>query len=453
MKKKPTVAIVGRPNVGKSTFVNRLIGSREAIVDDMPGVTRDRLYYDTTWRGKTFTVIDTGGIIPGDEDEIMLSIFEQAQIACEEAEVIIFIVDAQEGITPVDEDIANKLRQTDKPVILAVNKVDSPDQQNLIYEFHSLALGEPKPISAMHGTGDVGDLLDEITDLLPNEQYEEEPDDTIRMAVIGKPNAGKSSLVNCVLNKQRVIVSDVAGTTRDSIDSSFTYKNDEGEEQKFVLVDTAGIRKKARVGGASIERYSVVRAIKTIRKADMALLMIDANEGITDQDKKIADLTIKAGRGLILVVNKWDIKEDKDDKSADNYKKQIYAQCPFLSFAPIIFISAKTGQRVQTIFPKAIEVFQHCTKQLSTSILNKIVLESFALNPPTSEKGKRLKAYYSTQVMNQPPSFVIFVNNPDLLKDSYKRYLEKKLREAFGFFGTPIRIFARERKEKKKGKK
>lgn len=442
MQKKPVVAIVGRPNVGKSTFINRVIGSREAIVDDMPGVTRDRLYFDTEWNGSPFTVIDTGGIIPGDEDEIMLSIYEQAEIACEESDCIIFIVDAKEGITPVDEDIANKLRRVKKPVFLAVNKIDTPEQRNLIYEFHSLALGDPHPISAMHGTGDVGDLLDEITKILPYVE-EEEPEQTIRLAIIGKPNAGKSSLINSVLNKQRVIVSDVAGTTRDSIDSEFEH-----EGQKFILVDTAGLRKKSKIESSSIERYSVARALKAIRKSDIALLIIDANERITDQDKKIAELAIKAGRGLIIVINKWDIFDDKDEKSADKYKKALQEDIPFLKFAPVIFISAKTGQRVKKIFPTAIEVYAECKKQLSTSILNRIILEAFALNPPVSEKGKKLKAYYSTQITNSPPSFVIFVNNATMFKDSYKRYLEKKLREAFGFFGTPIRIFARERKEK-----
>jgi GTP-binding protein len=444
MKKKPTVAIVGRPNVGKSTFTNRLIGSREAIVDDMPGVTRDRLYFDAEWNGKVFTVIDTGGIIPGDEDEIMLSIFEQAQIACDEADSIVFIVDAKEGITPVDEDIANQLRRSKKPVFLAVNKIDTPAQRNLIYEFHSLALGEPNPISAMHGTGDIGDLLDKIVNALPENIEEEEQDDVIRLAIIGKPNAGKSSLINSVLNKQRVIVSDVAGTTRDSIDTEFEY-----EGQKYVLVDTAGLRKKAKVEGTSIERYAVVRAIKTIRKSDVTLLIIDANEGLTDQDKKIAELAIKAGRGIILVVNKWDIFEDKDEKSADKYKKDLQDLIPYLSYAPILFVSAKTGLRVHKIFPTAKEVYAECKKQISTSLLNRIILEAFALNPPTSERGKRLKAYYSTQLISAPPSFVIFVNNSQLFKESYKRYLEKKMREAFGFFGTPIRIFARERKEKK----
>lgn len=443
MNKKPIVAIVGRPNVGKSTFVNRIIGSREAIVDDMPGVTRDRLYFDASWNGKSFTVIDTGGIIPGDEDDIMLSIYDQAQIACEEADCIIFLVDAKEGITPVDEDIANLLRRTKKPVFLTVNKIDTPAQQNLIYEFHSLALGDPHPISAMHGTGDVGDLLDLITENLPETQDEEE-EKIIRLTIIGKPNAGKSSLLNSVLNKQRVIVSDVAGTTRDSIDSEFEF-----EGQKFILVDTAGIRKKARVETTSIERYAVVRALKAIRNSDITLLIIDANDGITDQDKKIAELAIKAGRGLIIIINKWDIFEEKDEKSADKYKKNLQELVPFLRFAPILFISAKTGQRVQKIFPTAIEVYAECKKQISTSVLNRIIMEAFALNPPTSEKGKRLKAYYSTQIITSPPSFVVFVNKFDMLKDSYKRYLEKKLREAFGFFGTPIRIIARERKEKK----
>lgn len=443
MKKKPTIAIVGRPNVGKSTFANRLTGSREAIVDDMPGVTRDRLYFDVDWNGKTFTVIDTGGIVPGDDDEIMLSIYEQAQMACEEADIIIFLVNAEEGITPVDEDIANQLRRTTKPVFLTVNKVDNPERLSLIYEFHSLALGEPHPISAMHGTGDVGDLLDKITDILP-ECEDEEPDEAIRIAVIGKPNAGKSSLINSVLKKQRVIVSDVAGTTRDSIDSEF-----ELDGQKYVLVDTAGLRKKSKIEGTSIERYAVVRAVKAIRNADVALLVVDANEGITDQDKKIAELVIKAGRGLIIAVNKWDIFEGKDEKSADKYKKNLQELVPFLRFAPIMFISAKTGLRVPNIFATVKDVFTECKKQISTSILNRVILEAFALNPPVSDHGKKFKAYYSTQIINSPPSFVIFVNSSKMFKDSYKRYLEKKLREAFGFFGTPIRIFARERKEKK----
>lgn len=442
MKKKPIVAIVGRPNVGKSTLVNRIIGAREAIVDDSPGVTRDRLYFDSYWNGKPFTLIDTGGIIPGDNDEIMLSIYEQARLACEEADAILFLVDGKEGITPVDEEIADILRRGKKPVFLSVNKIDSPELRPLIYEFYNLALGDPHPVSGMHGTGDVGDLLDEIVKILPD-TTEEPEEKAIRLAIIGKPNAGKSSLLNNVLQKQRVIVSDVAGTTRDSIDSEVKINGN-----KFILVDTAGIRKKSKVESSSIERYAVVRALKAIRNADITLLVVDANDGITDQDKKIAELAIKAGRGLIILINKWDIFEEKTQSSADNYKKEIQELVPFLKFAPILFISAKTGQRVNKIFDTAIEVYEQCQKKISTSILNRIILEAFALNPPSTEHGKRLKAYYSTQLINSPPSFAIFVNNAKLFKENYRKYLEKKMREAFGFFGTPIRIFARERKEK-----
>lgn len=442
MNKKPIVAIVGRPNVGKSTLVNRIIGAREAIVDDMPGVTRDRLYFDSVWNGKTFTLIDTGGIIPGDNDEIMLSIYEQAKLACDEADVVVFLVDGKEGVTPVDEEIADILRRTQKPVFLAVNKIDAPELRNLIYEFYNLALGEPYPVSGMHGTGDVGDLLDKIVEALP-ESDEIEKEHSIRLAIIGKPNAGKSSLLNNVLKKQRVIVSDVAGTTRDSIDSEVEINGN-----KFILVDTAGIRKKARVESSSVERYAVVRALKAIRNADITLLVVDANDGVTDQDKKIAELAIKAGRGLIILINKWDIFEEKNQSSADKYKKELQELVPFLRFAPILFISAKTGQRVNKIFDTALEVYTECKKKISTSILNRIILEAFALNPPSTEHGKRLKAYYSTQLISSPPSFAIFVNNTKLFKENYRKYLEKKMRESFGFFGTPIRIFARERKEK-----
>ena len=442
MNKKPIVAIVGRPNVGKSTLVNRIIGAREAIVDDMPGVTRDRLYFDSVWNGKTFTLIDTGGIIPGDNDEIMLSIYEQAKLACDEADVVVFLVDGKEGVTPVDEEIADILRRTQKPVFLAVNKIDAPELRNLIYEFYNLALGEPYPVSGMHGTGDVGDLLDKIVEALA-ESDEIEKEHSIRLAIIGKPNAGKSSLLNNVLKKQRVIVSDVAGTTRDSIDSEVEINGN-----KFILVDTAGIRKKARVESSSVERYAVVRALKAIRNADITLLVVDANDGVTDQDKKIAELAIKAGRGLIILINKWDIFEEKNQSSADKYKKELQELVPFLRFAPILFISAKTGQRVNKIFDTALEVYTECKKKISTSILNRIILEAFALNPPSTEHGKRLKAYYSTQLISSPPSFAIFVNNTKLFKENYRKYLEKKMRESFGFFGTPIRIFARERKEK-----
>ena len=446
MKRKPIVAIVGRPNVGKSTFVNRLVGSRHSIVDDLPGVTRDRIYFDVEWQNKFFTVIDTGGIIPGDEDKIMLSIFDQAKIACEEADKIVFLVDGKNGVNPVDYDIANILRQSGKPVFLAVNKLDNPESYLMVNDFYSLALGEPLGISALHGSGGVGDLLDLITEDFAREDETEPEEKNIKIAIVGRPNAGKSSIVNALLNEDRVIVSDVSGTTRDSIDSNIVYK-----EQKFTIVDTAGIRKKAKVD-YGVEKFAVDRAIRSIRDCDVALLVIDAKEGISDQDKKISSIITESGKGLIIAINKWDLIEDKKANTINQFDKKLANEIPFLEFAPKIFISAKTKQRLNQIFDKAAEVYEQCTKRVSTGLLNKVVKELYALNPPTSVKGKKLKLLYATQAGVQPPTFVLFANNGDLLKDHYKRYIENKLREAFGFFGTPIRISVRERSEKESKK-
>ena len=442
MSRKPIVAVVGRPNVGKSTFVNRIVGSRQSIVDDQPGVTRDRIYFDVEWQHKEFTLIDTGGIIPGDEDEIMLNIFTQAKVACDEADKIIFIVDGKDGLNPIDYDIANVLRRSGKPVYLAVNKIDAPEHFNMISEFYALAIGEPHRISALHGSGGVGDLLDSITeDFEQNENTEESS--LIRLAIVGKPNAGKSSIVNALLGEERVIVSDISGTTRDSIDSKVKY---EGEE--FILVDTAGIRKKSKVNWG-VEKFAVDRAIRAIRDCDIAVLVIDAIDGLTDQDKKISQTIVESGKGLIVAVNKWDLVEDKDksDPTA-KYTQKLMKDAPFLDFAPKIFVSAKTKQRLVSIYKQAQEVYEQCNKRVSTSILNKVLLEAMAMNPPSTKRGKKLRVYYATQVRTAPPTFILFVNDEDLVQDSYKRYLENKMREAFGFFGTPIKMSFRERKEK-----
>jgi GTP-binding protein len=441
MKRKPVVAIVGRPNVGKSTFVNRLVGSRNSIVDDLPGVTRDRIYFDVEWQNKQFTVIDTGGIIPGDDDDIMVSIFDQAKLATEEADKIIFLVDGKDGINPIDYDIANVLRQSGKPVFLTVNKCDNPNSLMMTSDFYSLAIGDPIGISALHGSGGVGDLLEIVTDDFEILEQEEE-ENKIRIAIVGRPNAGKSSIVNALLNTDRVIVSDVSGTTRDSIDSYITYK-----DKEFILVDTAGIRKKSKVD-YGVEKFAVDRAIRSIRECDIAVLVIDAKEGISDQDKKISSIITEAGKGLIVAINKWDLVDAKQANTINKFEKELSNDIPFLNFAPKIFISAVTKQRLNQIFEKSVEVYEQCIKRVSTGLLNKVINEAYALNPPTSFKGKRLKIYYTTQPKIQPPTFVLFVNNEELLKDSYKRYIENKLREAFGFFGTPIRITVRNRGDK-----
>ena len=437
--KDKIIAIVGRPNVGKSTLVNRIVGARKSIVDDMPGVTRDRIYFDATWQGRDFVIIDTGGIITDDDDEFVNNILSQAKLAVDEADTIIFLVDAKSGLSPYDYDIANILRKSKKEILLVANKVDSNLQKDDLSEFYELGFGAAHPLSALHGCGGVGDLLDIIVKDIEPKKNPEDEQEVIKIAIVGKPNAGKSSILNNLLNEQRAIVSDVSGTTRDSINSCITYQN-----QEYILVDTAGIRKKSKVD-YGVEAFAVDRAIRAIREADVALLVIDCVEGLTDQDKKIAQIAQEAGCGLILAFNKWDLKKGVQTHL---YEKDVDSDAPFLNFAKKLFVSAKTGQRLNQIFDTAREVAFERAKRISTGLLNKVVNEAFALNPPVTIKGKMLRVYYTTQPKTKPPTFVLFINNKDLVKDSYKRYLLKKLRDAFGFFGTPIRISFREKGEK-----
>ena len=436
--KTKTVAIVGRPNVGKSTLVNRIIGERRSIVDDLPGVTRDRIYFDAIWQHKPFIIIDTGGIITNDDDEFVKNIFSQAKLAVDEADLILFVVDAKEGLNPYDNDIADILRQSKKEVVVVANKVDSPDEITMYSEFYALGFDEVMPISALHGSGGVGDLLDRVTKDIETKK-EEEIEGAIKIAIAGKPNAGKSSILNNLLCEQRAIVSDISGTTRDSINSTVIYNNEE-----FILIDTAGIRKKSKVD-YGVEAFAVDRALRAIKEADITLLVIDAKEGLSDQDKKIAQTAEDAGTGLIVAYNKWDLIKNVQTHKVE---EEINKEAPFLNYAKKIFISAKTGQRLHKIFELAKEIQEERTKQVQTSTLNRIINEAVDINPPTSEKGKFLKIYYTAQSKIKPPSFTFFVNSKKLLKDSYKRYLMKKLREAFGFFGTPIRLIFKEKGEK-----
>jgi GTP-binding protein len=438
---KPIIAIVGRPNVGKSTLFNKLIGQRLSIVEDTPGVTRDRIYAEGEWLNKKFILIDTGGIEINTDDIILSQMRDQAQIAIDTADVIVMLTDIKVGVTASDADVASMLQKSGKPIVLCVNKADSVGKLPMeYYEFYNLGLGDPVAVSSVHGHG-TGDLLDVIFERLPKVEEQPEDEEVVKVAVIGKPNVGKSSLINYICGEQRVIVSDIPGTTRDAVD---TFK--ENEFGKFNFIDTAGIRRKSKVE-ESIERYSVLRSFMAVERADVAVIMIDGREGVTEQDTKIAGFAHENGKACIVVVNKWDLV-DKDDKTMDRMRKQVSEDLGFMSYAPILFISAKTGQRVHRLFELIKFVSNQNSMRVSTGVLNEVLADAVAKVQPPSDKGKRLKLLYLTQPSTKPPTFVIFVNDKELFHFSYQRYIENKLREAFGLEGTPIRIITRERGEK-----
>ena len=438
---KPIVAIIGKPNVGKSTFFNYIVGKRISIVEDTPGVTRDRIYAETNWRGRNFTVVDTAGIEPHSNDIILSQMRIQAEIAIEIADVVIFLTDVQQGVTAADKEISLMLKKAKKKIILVCNKVDNLKKyQNDIYEFYNLGIGEPVPISATNAQG-IGDVLDKIYENLPKQDNDKDDEEKIKVAVIGKPNVGKSSLINKILGENRNIVSDIAGTTRDAIDSPF-----ENEKGKYVFIDTAGIRRKSKVT-ESIEKYSVMRTLLAIERADVVLMMIDSVEGVTDQDTKIAGEAHEAGKGVIIVVNKWD-EYEKETGTMEKYKKEVYEKLSYLSYAPILFISAKTGQRVEKLFEVINNVANQNAKRVSTGMVNQVINEAIAIVQPPTDKGKRLKIYYGTQVATKPPTFVIFVNKKELFHFSYERYIINQLRKEFGLEGTPVKIIAREKTDK-----
>lgn len=436
---KPVVAVVGRPNVGKSTLFNVLAGERISIVKDTPGVTRDRIYADASWLDKDFTLIDTGGIEPESNDIILSQMREQAQIAIETADVILFLTDVRQGLVEADEKVADLLRRSKKPVVLVVNKVDNfekfmPD----VYEFYNLGIGDPVPISAASMLG-IGDMLDEVVKHFKTNAGSDEEDDRPRIALIGKPNVGKSSLVNRLLGENRVIVSEVAGTTRDAVDTAVSYH---GEE--YIFIDTAGLRRKSKVK-EDLERYSIIRAVTAVERCDVALIMIDATEGVTEQDAKIAGIAHDRGKGIIIVVNKWDAIE-KNDKTMQKHTEKIRQILSFMPYAEILFISAKTGQRTDKIFRMIQMVIENNSMRIATGVLNEIISEAVAMQQPPSDKGKRLKIYYTTQAAVKPPTFVLFVNDKKLVHFSYLRYLENRIRDAFGFKGTSLKFIVRERK-------
>ena len=434
--RKSVVAIVGRPNVGKSTIFNRLVGERISIVEDIPGVTRDRIYAEGEWLTTAFNVIDTGGIEIGDEP-LLKQMRQQAEIAIDEADVIIFMVNGREGITAADDEVAKLLFKSNKPVVLAVNKIDNPEMREEIYEYYALGFGEPFPISGSHGLG-LGDLLDEVVKHFPVDDNNQDEEDTIYFSLIGRPNVGKSSLVNTILNEERVIVSEIEGTTRDAIDTHFHR-----EDQDFIIIDTAGMRKRGKVYEKT-EKYSVLRALKAIERSDVVLVLIDAETGIREQDKNIAGYAHDAGRAIVIVVNKWDTVE-VNEKSMKEFENKIRTQFQFLDYAPIVFLSAKTKKRLHTLIPSIKLASENHATRIQTNVLNDVIMDAIAMNPTPTFKGERLKVLYATQVSVKPPSFVVFVNDPELMHFSYKRFLENKIRDAFGFVGTPIKIFARQR--------
>lgn len=438
---KPVVAIVGRPNVGKSTLFNALAGEMISIVKDTPGVTRDRIYADVTWLDKEFTMIDTGGIEPDSKDIILSQMREQAQIAIDTADVIIFITDVKQGLVDADSKVADMLRRSGKPVVLVVNKVDNFDKYMAdVYEFYNLGIGDPVPISAASRLG-LGDMLDIVAENFPEGSAQAEDDDRPRVAIVGKPNVGKSSIINKLLGENRVIVSDIAGTTRDAIDTEILHNGKE-----YIFIDTAGLRRKNKIK-EELERYSIIRTVTAVERADVVLMVIDATEGVTEQDAKIAGIAHERGKGVIIVVNKWDAIE-KNDRTMREYESDIRQVLSYMPYAEIMYVSAATGQRLNRLYDMIDMVIENQTLRIATGVLNEIMTEAVAMQQPPSDKGKRLKLYYITQVAVKPPTFVIFVNNKELMHFSYTRYLENKIREAFGFRGTSLKFFIRERKEK-----
>ncbi|MBM7560509.1 ribosome biogenesis GTPase Der [Fusibacter tunisiensis] len=437
MSRKPIVAVVGRPNVGKSTFFNRIAGKRISIVEDTPGVTRDRIYADCEWLTHQFTLIDTGGIEPSSSDVILSQMRDQAQIAIDTADVIVFLCDGKNSYTTADEEIAQMLRVSKKPVVLVLNKIDQYKKPDHFYDYYSLGLGEPVMISSVNAMG-LGDLLDDIVKLFPNEDDMTEAEESIKICLIGKPNVGKSSLVNKIIGENRVIVSEIAGTTRDAIDTPFEY-----DGQPFVLIDTAGLRRKSRVN-ENIEKYSIIRTLTAIERSDVCFILIDAEEGITDQDKKVAGYAHDAGKASIFVVNKWDLLQ-KDNTTFNEFKRTIREQFAYMPYAPVMFVSALTGQRVMQLLEQAIYVSNNHALRISTGVLNDVLNEAMALNQPPSDKGKRLKIYYATQASVKPPTFVLFVNDKELAHFSYIRYLENQIRKNFNYEGTPILFSVKER--------